>query len=216
MARVLSNGLISGRVGNLIYYVRDGKQYVRIAKAPNDPKTEKQLRHRAKVRDSGKFFKQFDKVIKLGYQSYGPPLRIFNQVVKYHLANAMEETAPVGKAKYSFRVVPEKVVLAEGNIHSPQIDSCQRIGQEIDLSWNPEIGPVPNRHTDSLALIAYSEGNLVYAEFHAGLRRQGASKVTLPKQYADPVHLWAFYWNGEKGMSASLDNVSDSVYLGTY
>jgi hypothetical protein len=215
MAKVLSNGLLKGRVGNLIYYVRNGVQYVRIGTAPNDPKTDKQMRHRAKMRDSGKFFKQFDKVIKIGYQSYGTPLRIFNQVVKYHLANAIEETTPAGKGEYAFRVIPEKVVLAEGKIHAPEIDSCQRTGQDLDLAWNPRIGPVPNRHTDSIALIAYSEGKAVHAEFHAGLRRQGTSKVILPNQYTNPVHLWAFYWNGEK-TKANEESVSGSVYLGRF
>ncbi len=216
MAKVLSNGLMKGRLGNLVYYVRDGVQYARMGTPPNDPKTDRQLQHRAKVRDCSKFFKQFDKVIKVGYQQYGPPLRIFNQVVKYHLANAMEETTPAGKTDYSFRVIPENVVLAEGKIHSPVIDSCQRTGQDIDLTWNPNIGPVPNRHTDSLALVAYAEGNPVHAEFHAGLRRQGESIVTLPSNYTHPVHLWAFYWNGEKQANASEEKVSGSVYLGTF
>lgn len=48
MAKVLPNGLISGRIGNLIYYVVDGKQYVRLDVKANDPKTMKQLMNRVR------------------------------------------------------------------------------------------------------------------------------------------------------------------------
>jgi hypothetical protein len=216
MAKVLSNGLISGRVGNLVYYVKDGKQFVKMYTEPKDAKTPKQMFNRAKMRDCSKFFKQFNKVISIGYQSYGSALKLFNQVVKYHMANAMEETTAEGNTEYAFRVVPEKVILSEGLIQEPEIINCLRTKQEIELTWHSHIGKVPNRHTDSLALVAYSEGKPVHAEFHAGLRRQGSIVATLPNGYTDPVHLWTFYWNGEKQSKPGKEKVSGSVYLGVF
>lgn len=216
MAKVLPNGLFSGRVGNLIYYVVDGVQYAKIYKSPTDPKTKKQLRHRAMIRDNGKFFKQFKEVIDIGYQSAGTPLKIFNAVAKYHMEVAMEETTPSDSSEYSFRVIPEKVKLADGIINEPEILKCQRNGQEIDLKWNPALGNMPNRFTDALAVVAYTEGETVHADFHAGIRKQGTSKVVLPSKYANPVHLWVFFWNGEKSPKPGKDKVSGSVYLGIH
>jgi hypothetical protein len=216
MAKVLSNGLLKGRLGNIIYYVKDGIQYARIYSQPTDLKSDSQLRHRAKVRDIGLFFKQFKQVLKIGYQSYETPLKIFNQVVKYHLENAIEETTPTGKHKFQYRVVPEKVRLATGVINAPEILTCKRNGQDIDLTWKSNLGPVPNLDTDALAVVAFNEGLSVYDDFHVGKRHQGSSKLQLPGQYTDPVHLWAFYWNGEKQANASENKVSESIYLGIF
>lgn len=216
MAKVLSNGLFKGRMGNFVYYVKDGVQYVKMYSPPNDPKTDAQLRHRAKIRDISKFFKEFKQVIRIGYQSHGSPLKIFNQVLKYHLANAIEETAPTSKHEFKYKVIPEKVQLAMGLINVPEILNCQRNRQEIDLTWKSNLGPVPNRNTDALAIVAFTEGLSVHFDFHAGMRHQGSSKLLLPEQYINPVNLWAFYWNGEKQANASEGKVSNSIYLGIY
>ncbi len=216
MAKVLSNGLFKGRMGNLVYYVKDGIQYAKIYSPPNDPKTDNQLRHRAKIRAIGQYFKEFKQVIGIGYQSHGAPLKIFNEVLKYHLVNAIEETQSTGKNKFKYRVIPEKVQLAVGLINAPEILNSKRNGQEIDLTWETALGKVPNRQTDSLAIVAFTEGLAVHVDYHAGIRQQGSSKVELPDKYTNPVHLWAFYWNGEKQAGASEDKVSNSVYLGVY
>lgn len=214
MAKVLKNGLLSGRVGNLVYFVINGKQYVRAWVKPSNPRTPLQKRHRAKMMTCGKFFGPLKSVILIGYQGTTGDLEEYNESTKYHLATALEETTPPDSEDYSFRVIPEKVKLSRGDIQKPEIFSCTRTGNELTLTWNSELGRVSNRLTDTIALVACIPGKSVFTDFHVGTRKEGTGTLILPKEFKVPALIWVFYWNGQKGAEPDRRNVSDSVYIG--
>lgn len=216
MAKVLKNGLLSGRVGNLVYFVMNGKQYVRAWVKPANPKTPPQLRHRARVRACSQFLGPFKSVLMIGYQGASLELEEYNEAAKYLMAYALEETTPPEPGEYLFKVIPERVKLSRGHIEKPEILSIERTGQELKLTWNPELGPVTNRNTDALAVVAYVPGRRPFTEYHTGTRLTGFGTLTLPNEYTEPTHLWAFFWNGQRSVEPDKKNVSDSVYLGVF
>lgn len=214
MAKVLKNGLLSGRVGNLVYFVINGRQYVRAWVKPANPRTPSQLRHRAKMKACAQFLSQFKSVLMIGYQGASPEVEAYNEAAKYHMAYALEEATSPVPDEYLFRVVPERVKLSRGYIEQPQILSIERTGQEIELAWNPELGPVTNRNTDALAVVAYAPGKRPFTEFHTGTRITGFGILSLPIEFTEPAQLWAFFWNGQRSVEPDRKNVSDSVFLG--
>lgn len=214
MVKVLPNGMLVGRKGDLVYYVRDGKQCVRIYVAPKNPNSVGQQIHRAKMKASGVFISQFKQVIAIGYQKGDSNVTPYNEAVKYHFANAMEDITQPKDEKKVYRVITDKIKLSRGLIQAPEIYSCTRTGQEIELTWNPVLGQVHNHYNDSLALVAYIPGKRVHIEFNTGSRQRGICKVVLPKGYTEPANLWVFYWNSLLSTRPGIERVSDSVWLG--
>lgn len=214
MALITNNGLYSGRLGNLIYYIIDGKQYVRTFVVPNNPRTPRQQQHRCKIKTCGEYLRNFKKVIHIGYQGTPGRYQEYNEATQYHLMYAMEETTPENSEEFSFRVVPEKVRLSRGDIKQPEIYSCVRTGHTINLTWNPVLGTYSNRLTDAMAVVAYIPGKKVATNFLTGTRSDGSGIMLLPPDYTEPAMLWAFFWNGQRSAEPDRRNVSDSVYLG--
>ncbi len=215
MAKVSKNGMFSGRVGNLVYYVINGIQYVRAYTKPKNPNTKAQQRHRSKIKACGNFLGNFKKAILIGYQNEGPGIA-FGQATKYHLANALRETTPAGTQDFSFDLIPEKLKLSCGHISPPDILTCIRAVDTISMTWNEKLGQVPNRQTDIVATAAWVPGERAIVQLHTGSRSGGSGHIKLPPAFTGQVHVWAFYWNGEKSIKPSEDNVSDSVYVGIF
>lgn len=213
MAKVV-NGLLVGRMGNMVYYVVNGVQYSRIYVKPKNPKTTQQQVRRKKIQVCTKFLKNFWEVIKIGYPSQDIAIKKFNEAFNYHMDNAMEEFTLPDSTETSFRVIPEKVQLAAGLINAPEIYSCQRNDRQIELTWNPKLGPLPNLYSDQVVLTAYIPGQKAFVEFYMGTRKQGGGTVELPIYFSQPVHLWVFYWNSEQKRKALKERISNSVYLG--
>jgi hypothetical protein len=213
MAKVLPNGLISGRIGNLIYYVVDGKQFVRLDVEANDPKTMKQLLNRAKMRQWNQFLNSFKSLLTAGYPVKGPGLFDRKEAAQYHMEHAFEVSFNEEKHEASGQLIPEKVRLSKGRITPPEITSCIRNGNEIELTWNPALGPVPNLFTDALAVAAYVPGKKAFTLLRAGTRKEGHAKITLSDYPDEPVHLWFFFWNDQMSRRLPKDKASETVYV---
>lgn len=211
MAKVI-NGLLSGKVGNLIYFIIEGKQFVRAYVKPDNPGTPGQRRQRARIKTCSKFMSQMKNAVMIGYQ--GRKTDAFCEAMKYNMANALEETTPPETTDFSFKPVPEKVMLSQGNINYPLILSCIREGDIISITWDDDLGQYPNRYTDVMAMAAWVPGLKAHIQLNTGMREAGAGQITLPLGFTGEVHLWCFYWNGEKGLRGNKNNVSNSVYLG--
>lgn len=212
MARVLPNGLIVGRIGNLIHYVVDGIQFVRIAGEAEDPRTEKQLRSRAKMRVWSFLLNSYKPAFIVGYPAKQAALFDRKEAARYNMEFAIETSFDTEKHEATGLLIPEKVKLSRGNITPPEINSCIRNGQDLELTWNPALGPLPNLFTDKLAVAAYVPGKEPFVKQIAGIRQQGHVKITLPDYENEPVHLWAFYWNDEVSKRQLKDRASEVVY----
>lgn len=217
MARVYSEFPLSGRHGDFIFYNRNGKTFMRKATESNDPKTDKQLISRAKLRTAGNFIKCFKNVLRIGYQAPENHTTPLLEAQNFLIANSLVEVPPTGKFKYQFDVNLPSFMISRGLIESPVITSIERTGTEIHLTWNNALGPIHNRLYDTLNVVAYIPGWKEPLWFNGtGTRQAGAGTVVLPVNSNENIHLWAFYSNQHQGMKPAKENVSDSVYLGEY
>ena len=62
-------GKLSGKIGPVIIYERNGKQVVRANTKPRDPKTPSQLAHRMKFSLANKGMSPLNSVIKVSYRN---------------------------------------------------------------------------------------------------------------------------------------------------
>lgn len=214
MARVYSDYPLSGRQGNIVYFVRNGKTFSRIYKKPNDPRTPDQLINRAKMRAAGSFLKLMKDVIRRGFQSPDNHTTPFLEAQSYLMAEALTPITPTNGQEYQFEVNLPAVKLASGKINPPDITSIQRNDSEILLSWDKSLGPVPNRFYDSMNLVGYISQKKALWYNDLGTRESGAGRAILPKGINEPVHFWAFFSNEQKSTKPDKVNVSDSIYLG--
>lgn len=213
MARVLKDGSLSGRVGNLIYYQVNGVTFARTYSKGTNPNTPKQQIQRAKMKLVQQFLKQFRQVLLIGYQDSASVMRPYNEAVSYHFKHAMVPVSPEAENP-DFRIDLQLVKFTRGFILTPQIYTCDRNINEITLTWNPKLLSDYNRHSDKLALIAYTPGMPPVIDFNIGLRMSGSGKLILPGEYTAPVHLWAFYHNSHGNARVGKEGVSDCCYLG--
>ncbi len=215
MARVYSEFPFSGRHGNIVYFTRNGKTFMKEYKEPKDPKTPNQLKSRARLRATGKFLKQFKNIIRKGYQAPVNYTSSYMEAQKYVLDNCLK---PVGTPddgnEYQFEIDIPSLKLSRGRITPPEINAIERNENELSLEWNKSLGPQPNRHYDSLNIVAYATGQNVIWLSDIGTRQDGAGKCHLPGTIQEPVHLWAFFSNEQKTMKPNQENISNSIYLG--
>lgn len=211
---IIKDGLLSGRLGNKVYYVVDGKSCVRVYCKQKESNTYKQQVQRAKITAVTKFLSKFRTIFKIGYQDSNDKMSEFNQAIKFHYHNALNEISQPGGESPEFEIDINKVILSRGYIVKPEVIDCSRDGRQINLTWDNKLGELTNRYHDVIVMVAYTDGLKAVADFNVGTRQVGHGAMVLPPEFLKPVHLWVFYHNAQRSNEASKDYVSDSVYLG--
>ncbi|MGE5446772.1 MAG: DUF6266 family protein, partial [Bacteroidales bacterium] len=177
---IIKNGLISGKLGNKVYYVKDGKSYVRIYVKSKDSNTYKQQLQRAKFGTTTKFLKNFRSPIKIGFQGSKYIDHEFAEAMQYHFNNALIEIPQSEGVCPKFEIDINKVILSRGNIVKPEILNCSREGHQIKLTWDNQLGEITNRYHDVIVMVAYMPGIKAVANFNIGTREEGEGVMNLP------------------------------------
>ena len=218
---IIKNGLVSGKIGNQIYYVQEGRQCSRAVSAkPTKPATANQVRYREKMTVTSKFLSSFISVIKVGWHDPDSKRKYYSNSMSYHLQHALVElTVEDNKGKSPvnhYQIDMPKVLLSSGNIESPNILSAERKENQLHLTWGTTLGPITNRLDDILAIVAYEPGRICESFISAGTRTTGTASVKLPSHMKGKLHVWTFYWNHTKQKAMKNELASDSVYLGEF
>ncbi len=216
MARVNPDGTYSGRVGNIVYFTRNGKTFMKEYKIPRDPKLPKQMSQRALMSTASVFLSGFRKIINKSFQGSETHNSGYGEALQYNMANAFREVTLPDDEKPRFEVIIDKIKISRGLISPPVIDACERTGNKIVLNWDPTLGDLPNLPYDSMVIVAYDPDKGTFVDYHTGRRDQATGSTTLTDKFKGPVHLWAFYLNQEKNQVKGKENVSDSIYLGMF
>lgn len=134
MARVTDQPLYRGTIGNLIFYTRGGKQYVRSKPAKvRQPNTPKQLLARDKFRQSSKLAKALSRAC-LGLGQYNSKS---NTSSSYHTLLGVLRTGAFVEDQKPVRWLWEDLSIRQGN--KPQLDLGGQFypeSQKLHLSWN--------------------------------------------------------------------------------
>ncbi len=171
-----NNNLFSGRIGPLIYYVMNGKQYLRTApsrvKYPNTPKQQQYKQTFALSSTlASKLYAYFDGWWFLETQTEGQ--RSFAQLKKRIQQTGIRQTEE--GIRYDF----EQLILTEGSLYQPQWSVTDNL-----LRWNLPEKPLLNAH---VFVIGIQEESLAIHLVQASLEQQ---ELKLIKQ--EKTHYYAF------------------------
>lgn len=195
----------SGRIGPIIVYeTKKGQQIIRSYTKPMDPKTPKQLAHRAKFGLANKELAPLHTAIVVGHGGDG---RAYRKAIGRAYHEAVAGTYPDFYIDYS------KIQIAEGKLQLPS-DIRVDLDWQAKLAkfrWNREIENTdrPGRDSDKLFVVSFDRSFPQEVDISPlVIRKMGEATVELPAHWnAGTLHFWLFF------ISYDGRNISDSVYL---
>lgn len=197
-------GGLSGKIGPVVTYIRNGKQVVRSLPTPNDPKTPKQLAHRAKFSLVNKGLSLLNSAIKLGYRNDSNAYRTLVGKA-YHEAVAGEY--PNFKLDYS------TIQIAEGALPLPADISMEKGTDDhtVLFSWDSQIQkPSDGSRNDDRVNIVYL--NMTFSgagqQMSAAKRADGRATLSIPNGWKPEETLFWIYLT-----SPDLQLNSDSKFV---
>lgn len=182
-------GGLSGKIGPVVTYVRNGKQVVRSLPTPNDPKTQKQLAHRMKFSLVNKGLSPLNSAIKLGYRNDS---NVYRTLVGKAYHEAITGDYPNFTFDYS------KIQIAEGTLQLPANISIERGIDEhtVIFSWDSQIEkPSNGSRNDDRVNIVYLNESLSGAGqlMSAAKRADGRALLHIPNGWKPEETLfWIF------------------------
>jgi hypothetical protein len=151
---ILHNGITgshSGKVGNLVFYMLNGKQVVRTIGKTTKPPTIPQLKCRQEMAVSINFLKQITEFIEAGFKLVAKTTNKypFNVAVSYHKMNALQGTYP------NIEIAYEKVLVTQGVVLEAINPAVGRTLIGLNFSWDcPEVVEWP-RTNDVVMVLVY-------------------------------------------------------------
>ena len=201
MAKII-NGHLEGRVGNLVYYLNDGKQCVRtIPSKVKNPQSATQMRQRQKFAA----VQQWLSPLRNYLRSYRKP-NTYRQIAGINIKCAT--TAGEGHAT----VDPAKVVLAIGNLSPIVGASLKAEDGKLRLCWSDNSDLVMSNSIDRLVYLIYNPQTMHYFsnidDSHVPHRFERNCTISLPPDVKGTYHVYASFFNVYR------TECSDSTYLG--
>lgn len=196
---------LSGKIGPVIAYVtKDGKQAFRNYTKPQNPRTPKQMAHRAKFALANQALSPLNKIIKRGYPD---DKNAYRRLV----GKAYHEAVTGDYPHYSFDY--GKVQVAAGKLQLPADIYLQfhPLSHTISLGWNPQrpLSSQPGSDNDKLYVVCFNtEKPLEAKTLNGGTRAAGKASVKLPGDWQlDTTHFWIYL------VAHDLLENSNSIYL---
>ncbi|MFZ4726114.1 MAG: DUF6266 family protein [Paludibacter sp.] len=198
-------GKISGRHGNAVAMQSKstGKTYLRLHSVPTDPKTAKQLAHRAKFSFVNQEMSCLRNLFKITFGG--------NQGVNKAISLAFKNVT----GEYpNFSFDYSKLIISTGNLNTSDLLSATKtVGTKVNFEWDPTIGfqGDDNDGVNLVFLSAISKIGII-KQNHA-LRGVGNVEVELPPVWAgQDVHCWIFF-SSPDGLTNSTSQYMGLVQL---
>jgi hypothetical protein len=199
------SGPITGKVGNLVYYLVNGEQRVRTPGKVTVPPSPAQLRVRMEMSVVAEFLKGMIEILNVGFRPSAKGSRSpYNMATSYNRLNAIKGVYPDISMDFS------KVMVSKGNLFGAAGLSVVLENVGLVFSWNgnyPQGYPHP---TDQTIVLAYfpEQHRAVYGLYGAN-RLAGTVLLAIPEDLmAEPMEVYFAL------VSANRKQVSDSGYLG--
>lgn len=204
MAKGSIFGKLSGKIGNVVVFERNGVQVVRSNPKQKDPETPAQLAHRTKFSLINKGLSPLCKIINVGYRNSE---KNYRKLVGEAYHNAVIGEYPDFKLDYS------RVQIAEGKLQLPAnvAIKTEEGSNTVALSWDPIIAErsQPGRESDLVNIVCLNSDCLTEEHtYNAARRSEGKTTFELPVGWKlKDLNFWLFL------SSYDLSENSNSMYL---
>ena len=195
-------GTISGRHGSAVAATtKDGKSYLRIFRAPSDPKSKKQVAQRTKFAFANSSLSCFRGLFKETFNNS----RGMNMGVSYALKDAITCESPDFSIDYS------KLLFTTGSINQALSATASQINSKVTVKWD-FIEASLSKADDNVSFIFFNENTQLSIHLRdACIREDKTFDVELPEAWkGSEVHCWMYISATNNLMST---NYSVSQYV---
>ena len=196
-------GKISGKYGDALatQSKATGKNYLRVASEPTNPRTDKQIAHRAKFGFMNSALVPFYSVFK---ENFGGHMGI-RYAVNLAYKNAISGEYP------DFVIDMSKVIMSEGNLYTVSNTAIEKDGMaKFKVSWDTTVldGTDPNSLT---SFVFFNEDTRqVYTCSDNATLMEGTVTIDMPVIWNEAnIHVWLYF------VSADGLRKSSSQYIGS-
>ena len=201
-------GGFSGKVGTVIGASWKGIAYMRsIAQSVKNPRSAKQVAHRAKFIMLVDLLKQFSDFIAISFKEYAKKMSEFNAATQINYKNGL-----IGGTYPNFTVDPSKMVVACGSLTGVPSATAEINSGMIKTSWTDNTGEGDASADDKVLLVFYNTTkDQIVANANTGkTRSNGSYSTTIVDAWGgDTVACYLAFQKADGSV------VSDSVYAGT-
>lgn len=204
MARI-KNGLISGKIGEVVHYQVRGKQFIRKRPQRKEAPTEGELLSHHMFRVVNSWVRPLLEFVRIGFRGYHERFEGYNAAVSVVRLEALQEDG------YNSWVDPSKARVSHGSLPlARNLQAQLQPGGRVDFSWDPS-GVFGCSPRDRVMLLAYNvEQKIAVPRTFGNNRYSGSDSLQLPLGYPGKYHLYAAF------IAEDLSRQSDSVYLGSW
>jgi hypothetical protein len=208
---ILRNGIAghySGKIGNLVFYIRNGKQVVRTIGRVTKPPTENQLRSRKELAVVIGFLKPITEFINIGFalKAMGSTRIPHNMAVSYNRLNALQGVYPDTAINY------EKALVTQGSMLEALSPTVEATAEGLSFTWQcPADLPWP-RETDRVMLLAYFPAWQKAVYLLSGASRSlGVEVLTIqPGLLNEHIEVYISF------IAENRNGIANSTYLGSF
>ncbi|MEJ2884768.1 DUF6266 family protein [Pedobacter sp. GR22-6] len=202
------HGKTNGKVGNLVYYERLGKNIVRTIGQNSKPASVAQLQSRQEQSVCSKMMSAVLPFIKVGYsmQIVGTDKSAFNMGMKYNRSHALSGTYP------DVAVVYEKIQLSDGKLLPAQEPVVVQIAEGLEFSWLADPYMAWEESQDQVMLCAYFPENNVFSYKLFGNTRLTGRDILFLKEEEQSQYMEVYI----SFVAADRKSVALSTYLGNF
>ena len=196
-------GGLSGKMGNLVAYERNGMTHIR--KSPefkkNRKRSEAQLLAEAKFQFATRFMRNINELVSLTFESTGN-LSSRNAALRNIVTQAVEGTIDNLSINYS------QVLMSGGFLKKCIGSAVSTDPGKINFTWRNN-DPVEARNSDRSVLVAYCEETDEIWYTNSGPQRvTEAAQLDVPFFSGKQVHTWLGF------VSSKGKRAADSIYTG--
>ncbi|GMQ30670.1 DUF6266 family protein [Algoriphagus confluentis] len=207
---------LSGKIGNLVYYQRNGETYVRAApgkqsKATKAKTSEPKRISQDVVRQTHAFLKNYKHLVRFGYQEHAVGAKTaYHRAASYTIKNSFDY-----RPESAWKVLDiSKVRISLGDLTGPEEATASREGTGVRFTWRDNSWEGSAKPSDEAFVVLIHESRAGSRFVYQGSRRSERSHF-LNLDGADPNAKWhAFLAFSQENEYSKKRFLSNSVYLG--
>jgi hypothetical protein len=200
MAKVnLWNGMLSGKLGQMVIVNGKNGVYVRSLPTPNDRKSEGQLKQRSKMQQANAFLKPLKAFLPLGFVERKPNLNPYQAATSCLMRTAFEQDG----------FTPARARVSEGSLCPPQKPSIRISDHVAVFRWENNSGDIDAKESDRAVVMLYSpEQAIALWEIKKETRKDQYGLLLLDTHLQGTFHAYMAFTNNKE------NRISNSIYLG--
>lgn len=201
------NGNHVGRIGNIVYYVLNGKNVSRNIGENNTPPTSGQLKTRYQTKICSELFGKMQDFLRVGFsiEQLGTTKNAFNLAVQHNKHRMFKGVYP------DLQIAYDMLTLSKGILAPAKNPKLKKTVAGIKFSWEVDPKITFPAATDQVMMIAYfPEEELTVCTLFGNQRAMGSAVLLIPESLKEK-HAETYI----SFISADRKQVADSIYTGS-